>query len=47
MVPDDVMLKRFCEYLCDNYIDEAFKFNPKIWEVSSISTKQTTNNTCE
>jgi len=46
VVPDDARLKKFCDYLCDNYIDETSKFNPKIWASSSISSERTTNS-CE
>jgi len=30
VVPDDPRLKQFCDYICDNYIDETSKFNPKM-----------------
>ncbi|KAL4149507.1 hypothetical protein QTP88_003442 [Uroleucon formosanum] len=46
VVPDDARLKKFCDYLCDNYINETSKFNPKIWASSSISSERTTNS-CE
>lgn len=46
VVPDDPRLNKFCDYICDNYIDETSKFNPKMWASSSISSERTTNS-CE
>lgn len=36
VVPDDPRSKKICDYICDNYIDETSKFNPKMWASSSI-----------
>jgi hypothetical protein len=44
VVPDGPRLKKFCDYICDNYIDETSKLNPKMW-ASSISSERTNN--CE
>jgi len=41
VVPDDSRLKKFRYYICDNYIDGASKFNPKMWASSSISSERT------
>jgi len=39
-------VKKFCDYICDNYINETSKCNPKMWASSSISSERTTNS-CE
>jgi hypothetical protein len=46
VVPNDPRLKKFCDYICDNYIDETSKLNEKMWASSSISS-QRTKNSCE
>jgi len=43
VVPDDPRLKKPDYIICDNYIDETSKSNPKMWASSSISFERTTH----
>jgi len=44
--PDDERLKKYCDYLTDNFINEESLFPPQYWAASSASLVRTTN-ACE
>jgi len=44
--PDDERLKKYCDYLTDNFINEEILFPPQYWAAASGSLARTTN-ACE